>query len=127
DLKVVPVDPSETMIRQRSTSLPPALFGTAEKLPLPAKSVDAALAVLTSHHWRDRPAAFAEIRRVARKRAVFFTHDPDAGFGWLDDYFHGLAGERYPRLAEFDALGTVTVEPVPIPADCTDGFTAAYW
>ena len=130
DLQVVPVEPSETMIRQRPTSLPPALLGTAEKLPLPAKSADATLAVLSAHHWRDRPAAFAEIRRVARRRAVFFTHDPDASFGWLDDYFPGLAGEttsRYPRLAEFDALGGVTVEPVPVPADCTDGFTAAYW
>jgi len=127
DLRVVPVEPSETMIRQRPASLPPALLGTAEQLPLPAKSVDAALAVLAAHHWRDRPGAFAEIRRVARKRAVFFTHDPDASFGWLDDYFPGLAGERYPRLAEFAELGSVTVEPVPIPADCTDGFTAAYW
>ena len=126
-LKVVPVEPSETMIRQRPGSLPPALLGTAEKLPLPAKSVDAALAVLAAHHWSDRSTAFAEIRRVARKRAVFFTHDPDASFGWLDDYFPGLAGMRYPRLAEFDELGGVTVEPVPIPADCTDGFTAAYW
>jgi SAM-dependent methyltransferase len=127
DLQVVPVEPSETMIRQRPTSLPPALVGTVEKLPLPAKSVDAALAFLTAHHWHDRTAAFAEIRRVARKRAVFFTHDPDASFGWLDDYFPGLAGSRYPRLAEFDVLGSVTVEPVPVPADCTDGFTAAYW
>jgi SAM-dependent methyltransferase len=127
DLEVVPVEPSETMIRQRPASLPPALIGNAEDLPLEAKSVDAALAVLAAHHWRDRPAAFAEIRRVARKRAVFFTHDPDASFGWLDDYFPGLAGSRYPPLAEFDALGRVTVEPVPIPADCTDGFTAAYW
>jgi SAM-dependent methyltransferase len=130
DLHVVPIEPSETMIRQRPRSLPPALLNTAEKLPLPAKSVDAALAVLTAHHWRDRPAAFAEVRRVARRRAVFFTHDPDAGFGWLDDYFPGLAGDttsRYPRLAEFDALGSVTVESVPVPADCTDGFTAAYW
>ena len=61
---------------------------------------------------------------------MFFTYDPTATFGWLDDYFPGLAGDttsRYPRLAEFDALGCVTVEPVPVPADCTDGFTAAYW
>ena len=130
DLPVVPVEPSETMIRQRPTSLPPVLVGTAEKLPLPAQSVDAALAVLTAHHWRDRPAAFAEIRRVARTRAVFFTHDPDAAFGWLDDYFPGLAGattSRYPQLDEFEVLGHVTIDPVPVPADCTDGFTAAYW
>src|SRR5205085_8744623 len=114
DLQVVPVEPSETMIRQRPASLPPALLGTAEKLPLPDRSVDAALAVLAAHHWRDRPAAFAEIRRVTRKRAVFFTHDPDAEFGWLGDYFPGLAGSRYPRLDELEALGRVTIEPVPI-------------
>jgi SAM-dependent methyltransferase len=130
DLAVVPVEPSELMIRQRPPSLPPALRGVAEALPLPDKSVDAALAVLSAHHWADREAALAEIRRVARRRAVFFTHDPDATFGWLDDYFPGLAGEttsRYPRIAEFETLGSITVEPVPVPADCTDGFTAAYW
>lgn len=119
DLAVVSIEPCELMIRQRPPSLPPAVPG-----------VDVALAVLTAHHWPDRPAAFAGIRRVARGRAVFFTHDPDASFGWLDDYFPGLAGDtcsRYPRLAEFEVLGRVTVEPVPVPADCTDGFTAAYW
>jgi SAM-dependent methyltransferase len=118
------------MIRQRPASLPVAVPGVAEALPLADKSVDAALAVLSAHHWADRPTAFAEIRRVARKRAVFFTHDPDAPFGWLDDYFLGLAGDstsRYPQLVEFEVLGRVTIEPVPVPADCTDGFTAAYW
>ena len=29
------------------------------------------------------------------------------------------------RIAE--TLGPVTVVPVPIPADCADGFEAAYW
>jgi SAM-dependent methyltransferase len=130
DLAVLPVEPSELMVQQRPPSLPPAVRGVAEALPLPDKSVDAALAVLAAHHWADRPAAFAEIRRVARTRAVFFTHDPEAAFGWLDDYFPGLAGDRisrYPELVEFEVLGRVTIEPVPIPADCTDGFTAAYW
>jgi SAM-dependent methyltransferase len=127
DLEVVPVEPSELMIRQRPPSLPAAIRGAAEALPLRDKSVDAALAFLTAHHWADRPAAFAEIGRVARRRAVFFTHDPDASFGWLDDYFPGLAGDRYPALTEFEALGRVRIEPVPVPADCTDGFTAAYW
>jgi SAM-dependent methyltransferase len=129
-IEVVPVEPSELMIQQRPPSLPPAVRGVAEALPLPDKSVDAALAVLAAHHWADRPAAFAEIRRVARKRAVFFTRDPDAPFGWLDDYFPALADDRivrYPELTEFEVLGSATAEPVPIPADCTDGFTAAYW
>jgi SAM-dependent methyltransferase len=130
DLAVVPVEPSELMIQQRPPSLPPAVRGAAETLPLPDRSMDAALAVLTAHHWSDRPAAFAEIRRVARRRAVFFTHDPDANFGWLDDYFPGLAGattSRYPQLVEFEVLGRITITPLPVPADCTDGFTAAYW
>jgi SAM-dependent methyltransferase len=130
DVPVVPIEPSEAMIRQRPRSLPAAIRGAAESLPLPDKSVDAALAVLTSHHWSDRRAAFTEIRRVVRTRAVVFTHDPDATFGWLDEYFPGLAGgitSRYPRVAEVEALGRVTVEAVPLPADCTDGFTAAYW
>jgi SAM-dependent methyltransferase len=130
DLTVVPVEPSELMIRQRPPSLPSAVRGVAEALPLPDKSVDAALAVLAAHHWADRPAAFTEIRRVARRRAVFFTHDPDAPFGWLDDYFPALADDRivrYPELTEFEVLGSVTIEAVAIPADCTDGFTAAYW
>jgi SAM-dependent methyltransferase len=130
DLVVVPVEPSERMIAQRPTSLPPAIRGVAEALPLADKSVDAALAVLSSHHWADRKAAFAEIRRVVRHRAVFFTHDPDAPFGWLDDYFPALADDRtarYPELTEFEVLGRVNIEPVPVPADCTDGFTAAYW
>jgi SAM-dependent methyltransferase len=130
DLAVVPVEPSGLMIRQRPPSLPTAARGVAEALPLPDESVDAALAVLSAHHWADRPAAFAEIRRVARTRAVFFTHDPEAAFGWLDEYFPGLAADRasrYPRLEEFGALGRLTIESVPVPADCTDGFTAAYW
>jgi SAM-dependent methyltransferase len=130
NLTVVPVEPSELMIQQRPPSLPPAVRGVAEALPLPDLSVDAALAVLAAHHWADRSAAFAEIRRVARRRAVFFTHDPDAPFGWLDDYFPALADDRtarYPRLMEFEVLGRVKIQPVPVPADCTDGFTAAYW
>jgi len=42
----------------------------------------------------------------------------------------GLAGvttSRYPHPIEFEVLGRLTIEPVPVPADCTDGFTAAYW
>jgi hypothetical protein len=46
DLPVVPVEPSELMIRQRPPSLPPAVRGVAEALALPDRSIDAALAVL---------------------------------------------------------------------------------
>ena len=130
DLRVIPVEPSATMIRQRPPELPEALVGVAEELPVESQSVDAALAVLTVHHWRDRPRAFAELRRVARRRAVVFTHDPVAGFGWLERYFPALrtrSARSYPRLEEFEALGAVSIEAVPVPADCADGFTAAFW
>jgi ubiquinone/menaquinone biosynthesis C-methylase UbiE len=60
DLEVVPVEPSERMIEQRPPSLPPVVRGVAEALPLPDKSIDAALAFLSAHHWEDRPAALAE-------------------------------------------------------------------
>ncbi len=49
----------------------------AEALPLRDNSVDAALAVLTVHHWRDLTPGVAEMRRVARRRLVFFTWRPD--------------------------------------------------
>ena len=58
DLAVVPVEPSERMIALRPPPLPPAIRGVAEALPLADQSVDAALAVLSSHHWDDRKAAF---------------------------------------------------------------------
>src|SRR5256714_12093907 len=53
DMSVVPIEPSEAMIGQRPRSLPAAIRGAAERLPLPDKSVDAALAVLSAHHWSD--------------------------------------------------------------------------
>ena len=34
----------------------------------------------------------------------------------------------FPKMEEFQVLpGSVTIEPVPIPHDCTDGFMCAYW
>lgn len=75
-----PAQPSATMIAQRSPAAAPAVQGSAERLPAADRSFDAALAVLTVHHWSDRRAAFDEIRRVARDRAVFLTWFPGAPF-----------------------------------------------
>jgi hypothetical protein len=50
---------------------------------------------------------------------------------WLHDYFPAtrrlVFARTYPpgRIAE--VLGPVALIPVPIPADCVDGFEAAYW
>lgn len=131
DLDVIAVEPSCVMIAQRGAGAARAILGYAEALPLDDKSVDAALAVLTVHHWPDLERAWAEIRRVVRRRAVFLTFDPAAPPFWLTrDYLpeiRELDALRLPPLSVFDQLGALEVRPLPIPHDCTDGFLAAFW
>ena len=62
---VLAVEPSAVMIAQRPAGLAPAVQATAEAIPLEDGAVDAALAVLTIHHWPDLARGFAEMRRVA--------------------------------------------------------------
>jgi SAM-dependent methyltransferase len=133
---VLAVEPSEAMIRQRPAGAAPCLRGSAEALPLAAVSVDAAMAVLTVHHWTDLERGLAEMARVARKRAVLLTWVPDAAPFWLTkDYFPEIAAhdrQIFPSAAALVAMlerviGPVHMTPVPIPHDCTDGFLCAYW
>ena len=60
-----------------------------------------------------------------------FTFDPEKHEGWLSDYLPQLAAidaDIMPPLSAYaEVLGPVEIRPVPIPADCTDGFLAAYW
>lgn len=131
DLRVIAVEPSPTMIAQRLPGAAPVHQGIAEALPLADDEVDAALAVLTTHHWHDLPRALGEIRRVARRRAVIFTCDPEAQDMWLyRDYFPSFVADArvaLPRLDAYAPLGDLEIVPVPIPRDCRDGFAAAYW
>jgi SAM-dependent methyltransferase len=130
DRRVVAVEPSLTMIRQRPRDAAPAVIGQAEELPLADDSVDAALAVLTVHHWADQRRGLAELRRVARDRVVVLGWDPaSAGAFWLWDYLPtSLHADRSPPLALYeDVLGPLDIVPVPVPHDCVDGFAAAFW
>jgi len=134
DRAVVAVDPSATMPAQRAPGAAPCVLGVAEHLPFPDSVFDAALAVLTVHHWSDREAGLHEMRRVAHRQVVFFF-EPSFGpeFWLVSDYLPDL----YDRLAtERDApagadiarvLDVQSVAPVPVPADCVDGFGACYW
>ena len=133
---VIAVEPSEVMIRQRPPGAGPCLRGTAEALPLDTASVDAAMAILTLHHWTDLERGLAEMARVARRRAVVLTWIPDAAPFWLtDDYFPEIvAHDRtiFPGAAALVAMlertiGPVQMASVPIPHDCTDGLAGAYW
>lgn len=66
DRWLLAVEPSATMRAQRPSDAAPCLAAAAESLPLDNDSVDAAMACVTIHHWRDRAAGLAELRRVAR-------------------------------------------------------------
>jgi SAM-dependent methyltransferase len=133
DREVVAIEPSPVMIAQRPAGAAPAIEGVAEALPLEDKSVDAAMGVLTIHHWRDFDAGLAEMRRVARQRIVLLTVDVDAiAEAWIvKDYFPEAAEldrETMPSMAELTAkLPGATIEAVPIPRGCLDGFTIAFW
>jgi len=132
DRRVVAVEPSREMIRQRPAGAAPVVQASATALPFRTATFDAALAVLTVHHWPDRARGLAELRRVARDRVVILTWAPDAAGFWLvEDYFPELVAiDRaiFPTPDEMRrTLDPIEVHPLPIPHDCTDGFLGAYW
>lgn len=131
DQTVVAVEPSVEMITQRPPGSAPAVRGVAEALPFGADAFDAAMAVLTVHHWSDQAQGLRELRRVARERVAILTYDPSFRGFWLADYIPELVRldeEQMPTLSAFEhGLGPVDIEPVPIPHDCIDGFLCAYW
>lgn len=132
DRPVIAVEPSSTMIAQRTNAGGPVVRAVAEALPFRSDAFDAALAVLTVHHWSDWRAGIAEMRRVARCTAVFtFDTEALADFWLTSVYFPEileLDRRRGPSVAEVAAeLGTCQIEQVAIPHDCADGFLAAFW
>jgi SAM-dependent methyltransferase len=136
DRRVLAVEPSPTMLAQRPATAAPAVRATAERLPLPDGAVDAGLAVLTVHHWRDHAAGLAELARVSRRQVVL-TWDAEflARSFWLAAEYLPEIERHEAGLACVDEIaaelarhnGHVEVSPVPVPADCTDGFLAAFW
>jgi ubiquinone/menaquinone biosynthesis C-methylase UbiE len=70
--RVVSVEPSSLMMRQRSEPFE-GLKAVAEFLPFPDESFDAAMAVSTIHHWTDKTQGLREMRRVSKDRVVVFT------------------------------------------------------
>jgi hypothetical protein len=69
---------------------------------------------------------------VARGRVVILAFDVDhPGFWLVRDYFPEIAAidrATMPPLASIErVLGPMEARPVPVPADCSDGFLGAYW
>jgi SAM-dependent methyltransferase len=131
---VAAIEPSPVMIAQRPTGAAPAIQAAAEHIPVRNNCVDAALAVLTIHHWTDLAAGLAEMRRIARRRLVFLTWDPGVigeAFWLLAEYLPEAraadAAMAVPMHRLIELLDDPVTEPVPVPYDCTDGFGAAFW
>ncbi|HYJ22288.1 MAG TPA: class I SAM-dependent methyltransferase [Solirubrobacterales bacterium] len=131
--EVTAVEPSQVMIEQRPAGAAPAIQASAEDLPFADDSFDAALAIITVHHWADPSAGLTEMARVARHRVVLLAFDPAPIESlWLGEYFpHAVAihRETMPPLEQLAAaLGpSTTVEAIPIPRRCEDGFFIALW
>lgn len=133
DRWVLAVEPSRVMIAQRPAGAAPVIEGVAEALPLADATVDAAMAVLTLQHWRDVELGLKELLRVVRQRIVIVTMDVDqlAGMWLWRDYIPEVLDHhaaRFPTIARLcELLPACTVEPLPVPRGCVDGFAAAFW
>jgi hypothetical protein len=133
DRMVTAVEPSAVMIRQRPPGAPRVVQASAEGLPFADAAFDAAMAVLTVHHWPHRSLGLREMRRVAARRVVVLTWDQPV---WESFW---LVREYLPSIRDLDrsravgipelmaALGAGQVISVPVPHDCVDGFHGAFW
>lgn len=136
DLEVTAVEPEAAMIAARPLAAAACTLAAAESLPFPDASFDAAMGVLTMHHWADVAAGLSELRRVTARRIVLLTWDPEFHDAlWLTTDYLPVVRVRdraiFPRLpAVLAALRPqrgFMVDPVLVPHDCSDGFLGAWW
>lgn len=132
---VVAIEPSDVMAAQRGADMAPAIRAFAGDLPLRDDSVDAAMSVLSLHHWDDqRERGVREMRRVARGPVVIVTYDAEVSAQmWLmADYLPEVAELDRRIFPSMDVLrswlgGTVHVEPIPIHRDTPDWNLGSFW
>ncbi|MFD4639480.1 class I SAM-dependent methyltransferase [Lentzea sp. NPDC058436] len=131
DRAVVAFEPSAGMIRQRPPGAGPAVRAVAEALPLRDNAVEAALAVLTVHHWTDWRAGLAELRRIAPLRVVLaYDTRRHTEFWFVREYVPEIAALELGRPSAEDIaheLGADAVITLPVPWDFTDGVFPAHW
>lgn len=135
DRRVLAVEPSAVMIAQRASGGAPVVRATAGALPMADQSVDAAMAILTVHHWdAQREAGVRELRRVARGVVVIVTCDPVvSGQMWLmRDHLPEVAAlDRaiFPAIASLAAWlgGDVEVETIRTTRDTPDWTLGSFW
>lgn len=129
---VAALEPSAVMVAQRPAGAAPAARAVAEALPLVDGALDAALVVLSLHHWSAWRAGLAELRRTSgRQVIVTFDDDVHAGFWLIDEYLPGIMDLDLnlppSPIAVAEALGGGVVTTLPVPHDCADGILWAGW
>lgn len=135
DRHVIAIEPSDIMAAQRLPDRAPAIRASAAPLPLRDDSVDAAMAILTIHHWEDQlEEGVSELRRVARGPVAIVTYDASvsAKMWLLRDYLTEVAALDHATFPTMDRLatwlgGTVEVETILTPRDTPDWTLAAFW
>jgi SAM-dependent methyltransferase len=142
---VAAVDPSEPFVaavRARNPGVE-VLRASAEQLPFPDRSFDAALAQLVVHFMADPVAGLAEMARVTRRDGVVAAcvWDHGGGQGPLSRFWHAvrvldpevddesqLAGAREGHLAElFEAAGLREIEETTLSASLEHSSFEAWW
>jgi SAM-dependent methyltransferase len=135
DRHVVAVEPSDTMAAQRPRALAPAIRASAGRLPLRDGSVDAAMTILSLHHWdEEREQGVRELCRVASRRVVILTYDARvSGEMWLmKDYFQEVAEldrRIFPHPEQIVEWlgGKAETSVVPIAHDTPDWHLGSFW
>ncbi|MEY2933772.1 MAG: hypothetical protein RL033_4521 [Pseudomonadota bacterium] len=135
DRYVVAIEPSDVMAAQRGADRAPAIRASADHLPLRNGSVDAAMTVLSLHHWDDgQERGVKELRRVARGPVVIVAFEPAVcAQMWLTrDYLPEVAEldqKSAPSMAQLTRWlgGSTRVEVLPVPRDTPDWTLMSFW
>jgi SAM-dependent methyltransferase len=131
DRPVYAIEPATEMIRQRPPGAGPAVRGVAEALPVRSMAVDAALAVLTVHHWPSWRLGLRELQRVVPRQVVLaYDTRRHTEFWFVREYVPEIADLELGRPSAddiADELGADSVTTLPVPWDFTDGVFPAHW
>jgi hypothetical protein len=137
DREVTAIEPSASMRAQRPPHLSRAIDATADSLPFPDNTFDAAMASVTVHQWPDLERGLGEMRRVTTGPIAILTFDPfPPNHWWLNDYSPEVLEVESRRMPDLDRIGAALsddgsfdteIQVVPIPVDSTDGFGQAFY
>ena len=135
DRHVIAIEPSEVMAAQRPPELAPAIRAGAGALPLRDRSVDAAMAIRSVHHWdAEQEQGVREMRRVARGPVVILTYDAEVSAQmWLmAEYLLEVADLDRRIFPSVETLagwlgGSSRAETLEISDDTPDWMLGSFW